>query len=780
MRRLWLCLAMLALPAGADTWALIVGVEEYEDGEITPLQFAVADARAFAEQLVAAGLDQRTIRLLTSNSLEPSLRPTRNNVLNAIAAMADRAQADDTFLFFFAGHGLQRGEGHPPLLLTVDTNRRLPDQTALALHDLEQALAMLPCGRLLLFIDACRNDPDSGRAEGDNTLSGDLARNLRPRRTAGDLRPEQQSACLFACDVGQRAWEMGSAGHGAFTFYLLEALAGAAAGENGLITVGAAVDYVTRRLAAWCVQRGKPLQVPRLVGEAGGWPLLRAPEPAGVRLALDSDPPGAQVYLDARDTGQITPCEVLIPFAGDVRTQAVWLEFRRIGYRAKRLEVTVDRQRGAEVPTVALQRVQPVVEDPLDPIAVPLSLGPRRDVPDQLRDEATVQRHLAALAGAVRQWAAGNGGRFPPSLKWHETLANWLPDDLLELLRGGRPSYAYSGAPAGLPLTTADPRATVVFFESDAPGPGAVAHPLLASYDRRGDHAFWSVRRDLSVQRERLTGVDLQRNQQAAEPLWWLRTLGEGIWQLALRSGYPDPSQWTVRLVEAGLWPSDLPAVVKSHTVYYNARLKGLRPADLGSLDATVIAWIGRGARAGFETAASPAGVGIEGRDEYLVLTAGGWTQILTGAQLSAMMAVDMPAPRQPEPPSLFAQTQRNLERLHTALRTVTIALTRLPTGDRWQDMIEAELEDATVMHLPEHPHAYALNPWLAGRPWPGEPRTIVLYESRLGTRNTSGQAESAVPEVGWHYGKVAVLYADGEVALLPPAEVRALIARGG
>ena len=85
-------------PAGGRVFALLVGVSDY-DGRLNDLPDTDNDAKGLAEQLARAGVLHGDSVILTNSDA------TRPAVEAALARIAARAGPDDTFLFFFSGHG---------------------------------------------------------------------------------------------------------------------------------------------------------------------------------------------------------------------------------------------------------------------------------------------------------------------------------------------------------------------------------------------------------------------------------------------------------------------------------------------------------------------------------------------------------------------------------------------------------------------------------------------------------------------------------------------------
>jgi len=74
-----------ALPTGSKRFALVIGVDEYEDSQVNRLEGAGNDAKAIVEALVQyADFPRDQVRLLTSD--QPAERkPTRNKILRQLS-----------------------------------------------------------------------------------------------------------------------------------------------------------------------------------------------------------------------------------------------------------------------------------------------------------------------------------------------------------------------------------------------------------------------------------------------------------------------------------------------------------------------------------------------------------------------------------------------------------------------------------------------------------------------------------------------------------------------
>ena len=231
-----------ALPVRAKRFAVIIGVDNYEDTQITTLGGATNDAKAIADALIHyAGFPADQVILLASD--QPVERqPTRGNILRRLSNLRRAVPKDGMLLVSFAGHGIER-EGHVFLLpadAQVSGDVRLLEETTINVTRMREAIKETGVGQVMLMLDACRNDP-VGRASADNPLT--------PAYTRGfdfDVRNKEVLAfvTLYATAVGQRAYEFKEKKQGYFSWEFVEALKGGAANEKGEITLASLISYL--------------------------------------------------------------------------------------------------------------------------------------------------------------------------------------------------------------------------------------------------------------------------------------------------------------------------------------------------------------------------------------------------------------------------------------------------------------------------------------------------------------------------------------------------------
>ena len=101
---------------GAKRWAIVVGINEYTDKDISPLQKARNDAKLIAQILEEQGQFEEVHLMTDDISPKSPLYPTRAHIEAKIDHVLDYSTPVDTILFFFSGHGISDSNGNGYLL----------------------------------------------------------------------------------------------------------------------------------------------------------------------------------------------------------------------------------------------------------------------------------------------------------------------------------------------------------------------------------------------------------------------------------------------------------------------------------------------------------------------------------------------------------------------------------------------------------------------------------------------------------------------------------------
>ncbi len=234
------------LPAKSKRFALVIGVDEYQDEQINRLSGAGNDAKALADALVRyAGFPADQVILLASD--QPQQRqPNRGNILQYLSNLRGIVPEDGLLVVSFAGHGVEReGRGFLcPSDARIGGSIALLESTGVAVDTVREWIRQTGVKQVLIILDACRNDP-TGRGAEENRLTDSFA-----QRFNFDVRNKEVTAfaTLYATDVGHVAYEYKEKKQGYFTWALVEGLKGGAANDKGEVTLGGLVKYLQEQV----------------------------------------------------------------------------------------------------------------------------------------------------------------------------------------------------------------------------------------------------------------------------------------------------------------------------------------------------------------------------------------------------------------------------------------------------------------------------------------------------------------------------------------------------
>ena len=245
-----ICL-LLCSGARAEKWALLIGINHYEDANsIANLGAADNDARELKKTLRSQlGFPDANITLLVSDG---DKKPTRANILEALGELADHAKPGDTVFVFYSGHGIE--VGGKACLLPHDfrgKSKFAGVETALEVAKFTERLGEVKAKALIMVWDMCRNDPFAkGKSGGAarNTLTNPKGWGIVPAGTARSVDGPVY-ANFFACSSGETSFEWTDKNRGYFAYFLEQGMKGEAADASGNITLGGLAKYVQTRVA---------------------------------------------------------------------------------------------------------------------------------------------------------------------------------------------------------------------------------------------------------------------------------------------------------------------------------------------------------------------------------------------------------------------------------------------------------------------------------------------------------------------------------------------------
>ncbi len=237
-------------------FAMTIGVQDYATGSgVAPLQYACADAQAIGVALREQCRFEE-VRILTTASPETGLL-TDTSILTALRDMAAKVNEEDLFLFFFAGHGVELRVGGQDRSFLLAPNASLQFMTGLLdLAMVREIMARMACAQRVFLLDCCRNDPHAGRGDSSNMMTAQLTRDIvaTAARTETAL-PNRVTLVMNACRPGERSYERPDVGQGAFSYWIVQGLRGAAWME-GRLEGAQLCHYVQSKLTEWSARTG--------------------------------------------------------------------------------------------------------------------------------------------------------------------------------------------------------------------------------------------------------------------------------------------------------------------------------------------------------------------------------------------------------------------------------------------------------------------------------------------------------------------------------------------
>ncbi len=230
-------------------YVITAGIDSYINPLFT-LEYAVDDAKAFAESIFHYGRgifdDVEHVELYDRSVSQDSLEIAFNWV-------AENAQPQDLFIFFYSGHGVvtektERAEEefflvpfNVPQLYKNDPQIRLMGISA---NMLRSWTSRIPAQRQVLILDACRSE--------------------RAINAFYNLGREAGVGILAATGANDYTYEYKALGHGVFTYCLLEGIAGAGdADKDGIVTLKEIEAYLLDRVPELTRQYRSETQFPR-------------------------------------------------------------------------------------------------------------------------------------------------------------------------------------------------------------------------------------------------------------------------------------------------------------------------------------------------------------------------------------------------------------------------------------------------------------------------------------------------------------------------------------
>ena len=226
------------------TYAVVIGISQYENNGIGSLEYAHRDAEIFASFLqskAGGSVPEENIRVLLNE------KATFAAMYTAIEWLLETVGKDDIVFFYFSGHGDKesvtiRNLGY---LLSYNTPRTNYINNALRIEDLNDyanVLSVKNNAKVILITDACHSGKLVGNENRGTFLVGEQLRKV----LSNEIRITSSGPDQLSNE--DQGW---GGGRGVFSYYLINGLEGQAEKNNdGIITVSELKSYLETSLAA--------------------------------------------------------------------------------------------------------------------------------------------------------------------------------------------------------------------------------------------------------------------------------------------------------------------------------------------------------------------------------------------------------------------------------------------------------------------------------------------------------------------------------------------------
>ncbi|MEM2002586.1 MAG: caspase family protein [Candidatus Methanomethylicaceae archaeon] len=217
-----------------DKWALVVGIAQFADRRINPLNYTTKDAKDFAALLTSRDYGRFNpdhVRVLVDKGA------TTKAIKESLNWLARNAKEDDLVVIYLSSHGSPRemDTAGVSYVITYDTDVSNPDSlyaTALPMVDLADAVrTRIKAQRVVVLLDACYSEGAIPIGISKDALN-------RIRQGIGRV-------IITSSRADERSWESERLKNGYFTYYLIEGLKQ----NNGFVPIEEVYNYLKDKVS---------------------------------------------------------------------------------------------------------------------------------------------------------------------------------------------------------------------------------------------------------------------------------------------------------------------------------------------------------------------------------------------------------------------------------------------------------------------------------------------------------------------------------------------------
>lgn len=234
-------------------WALIIGINNYQNHFLEPLSMPRYDAKLIEDTLKNEGKFDIVIRMTDDIFPNSPKYPSKKNIYKVLQQISDDIQENDNFLLFFSGYTIQTSDNKTNLL-TIDSNLNNIENTSLPLSSISDICTHKKLKNSMFFIDGYKI---SASIKVQHLLPGTNENNPFPKIQATDL---PHDSLIFQTtsekDFSAKDKQSIYTPYGVFAYYLCDGLKGAADFDNdNLVNIEELITFVKQKIISWSLWR---------------------------------------------------------------------------------------------------------------------------------------------------------------------------------------------------------------------------------------------------------------------------------------------------------------------------------------------------------------------------------------------------------------------------------------------------------------------------------------------------------------------------------------------
>jgi tRNA A-37 threonylcarbamoyl transferase component Bud32 len=208
-------------PPDPSRWAILVGIQAYEDNSLSRLTYPTADARLIRQTLIQRYRLPAEQALLLEN-------PSQVRLEQGIAEALRRIKSEDELIVYIAGHAYRNEDG---VIYLAPTNFNLSKMTTsgVSLSWLANQLEACSAKRKLLLLDTSNAGTGS-----DLRIQPSAAELIESLKTAGQRSPVRTMTAIASSSPGERGYDWAAKQQGLFAYCLAQSYAGQADANRDL------------------------------------------------------------------------------------------------------------------------------------------------------------------------------------------------------------------------------------------------------------------------------------------------------------------------------------------------------------------------------------------------------------------------------------------------------------------------------------------------------------------------------------------------------------------